>query len=133
MGLRPGFLFSVIVVTALHTLSFNRNFIFANNLTLYENAAKYAPHNPRAVYNLALAYANEGLSARSNELLSDLEKKHPLYLRPRVWRIKARNHCLMGDWEKGASYLMKSARVDPSPELIEELQYVLEAGRITDI
>ncbi len=129
-GMRHSYILGLSLIVFFHLLSFNRNFLFANTLKLYENASRYAPDNPRVNYNLGLAYSVNGFHEKSNQVLSGSLSRHPLYQGSRAWHVKARNYFMLGYPEKSAEYLKKVILIKPSPEIISELVYVLESGEI---
>ncbi len=132
-GVRPGYLAVLFFIVLLNGLTFNRNFRFLNTLGLYEHSYKHAPQNPRAGYNLGLAYSENGLYEDSNRVLFELNDRNPRYAAPRVWHILARNFLMMGNPEKSASYLKKTALLNPTREIIDELRFVLETGGLKQL
>ena len=62
------------MLSLFYGVSFNRNFIFRDNLSLYINSEKKFPGNVRVIYNLAVAYGEYGNWEASNKYFEKVLK-----------------------------------------------------------
>ena len=83
-----------------------------NNLSLYTNAVRVAPHNAKARNNLASEYSNAGRYQDASELLSALLRDEPNQWLPN-YNYGYVNYRL-GNLPVAKEYLSRAIRIDPS-------------------
>lgn len=119
------FLAALFVLSVYFGVSFNRNFIYADMLTLYSHTLKGSPGNPRVRYNLAIAYKERDMYDKSIEEFNKTIELHPIYKRDKIWQLIAENYQGMGQYGRAKEYYIKTLLLNPKKETFYGLAAIL--------
>lgn len=122
-----------VVLILLAGTTFSRNYIFRDMFSLYSDTVKKAPYNPRARFNLAVAYKENRQWKKSLNQLKILEKIAPSYKVDIVCQMKGENYQKIGDDKKAKSQYIKVLSIKPKEKTLSNLAKIYyDQGNLED-
>jgi len=88
----------IAIITVFSMLTYMRNFVWKDELTLWDDAVRKAPHGSRAYYNRANAYADKGQNERAIVDYDMVLRINPLH--DKAYNNRATMYLRLGDYEK---------------------------------
>ncbi|MBN1824402.1 MAG: tetratricopeptide repeat protein [Endomicrobiales bacterium] len=104
----------VLSLFASGTVSYGKN--FRKMYPLYLNAARVSPENPKARYNLGLAYMGNGDYRAALKEFNAAETLSPLFNKSDIWLSMAECHGKLGETGKAKEYYVRLIRTYPRKE-----------------
>ncbi|MFH1414648.1 MAG: hypothetical protein ABIH89_01010 [Elusimicrobiota bacterium] len=110
---RIPFIAGVCFIGVLFGLTFNRNYIFRDMVSLCENTVSKYPDNVRARYNLGIAYSEIGLCKESNRELMKAMELNRFYKIDKVWQTMGKNYQKLNRMDKAKECFVKLLWLNP--------------------
>ncbi|MEI6863506.1 MAG: tetratricopeptide repeat protein, partial [Candidatus Omnitrophota bacterium] len=110
-GIKPAIIILSIAGISYSTLAYNRNFVWKDDLTLWNDTIRKSPHKARPLNNRGVAYCSKGNFDRA---LSDFNKAIELYPKfADAYNARGSAYKYKGDLERALSDYNKAIELNP--------------------